>query len=339
MRLFEFIKPKQAFDVNDFFFYNSETDIDKDFTGPKIDQLDFGGDTDLAFIKYTPKIAKILKHAGLKFFRSGDNIKPLMFDTQNYGRWQIVTTQRELQRCRRALNAAAREYGPTEVDANTEALVQFIRSNCQPYLRENPKLLNLYRGTDSYSENLETGARSKAFVKPVRPNRMPKDSSKAVDDFMQMLLSSKGLTATRRNSVFAIGALTNIDGQGLDITEYGRPWIIFPIGEFHYTWAPKIKDLQNLFNHDPSDAYLLFQNQKANPYLMKRFLEDDYRVKSLRDPNLDPAAVERLGNYFQGDDGSLSRAIAARREILIHCNKVLYVEPKLAKSIRNLLVG
>lgn len=68
-------------------------------------------------------------------------------------------------------------------------------------------------------------------------NRGPKDTSVEVHDKLVELMSGLGLTAHRGNSLFMSSDFNNVH------EEYGRPFIVFPVDGFKYTWSPRVKDV------------------------------------------------------------------------------------------------
>ncbi len=208
---------------------------------------------------------------------------------------------------------------------------KFIAEHCQPYLRQNPQLLPLYRGVPDGPM---------IFTKPVRPNRRPRDSYPSVHKFMNLLVHTAGKTADRTNSVFAIGTKTDTDGTGTDMgTYYGTPYVIFPIGPFHYTWSTMIKDFYVAW--DPSkfripNEFNIFDEQYKKE--MTYFANGRIEVSNIKDPRLNPAVVSNLVGSFKGDDGSLAEAINAKHEIMVQSESILYVQSTLINNLNKILI-
>ncbi|AUZ94875.1 hypothetical protein FDI40_gp063 [Agrobacterium phage Atu_ph07] len=114
-------------------------------------------------------------------------------------------------------------------ELNDNNVAEFIRKKCQPYLRMNPDFNNnpLYRGISS-SEPI--------IVSAIRTDRKPLDTDLETHNKIVKELSNRGIKANRDNSIFCSG------DSDVPYT-YGNTYVIFPIGEFDFTWNPKILDM------------------------------------------------------------------------------------------------
>lgn len=228
------------------------------------------------------------------------------------------------------LNELEDAYAKKPMLLDYPRIVQFIQENCQPYLQANPNLRSLYRGVPDGPM---------VFTKPVRPNRRPRDSFRPVHNFMNLLIHKAGKTADRTNSVFAIGTKVDTDGTGTDMaTYYGTPYVIFPIGNFHYTWSTEIKDFYVAWDpskfHTPS-RFNIFNDE--NKKRMPEFSNGREQL-TLDDPRLDQQVISMLVNSFKGDDGTLDQAIASKHEIMIQASSVLYVQSTFIAKLTGLLM-
>lgn len=115
-----------------------------------------------------------------------------------------------------------------------EQVARDILENCQPFLKiaGNNKI---FRGTKESTEDF--------FVGTVNKNRIPRDSDQKFHDDMIAAMDELGFKAHRGNSLFCTG---DIDRASY----YGEVFVIFPIGEFNYAWAPEVYDLLNFKNYD-----------------------------------------------------------------------------------------
>lgn len=115
------------------------------------------------------------------------------------------------------------------VSLNLQNVSQFIKNNCQPYLRENPEFekFPLYRGIN------KTDA---VIISPVRTDRRPLDTDVKTHNTIVKELSKRGIKANRNNSIFCTG-----DSE--TPYTYGNRYVIFPVGDFDFTWNPKILDM------------------------------------------------------------------------------------------------
>ena len=84
-----------------------------------------------------------------------------------------------------------------------------------------------YRGYERF-ENLP-------FHRPYRANRLPKDSTNAEQQIYNAAINAAGGTATRSNSIFA-------SGNFVQARKYGEVYVVFPIGDFNYTYHTSIAD-------------------------------------------------------------------------------------------------
>lgn len=108
-------------------------------------------------------------------------------------------------------------------------VAQFIKKNCQPYLKENPDFekFPLFRGISSSEQ---------VIVSPIRTDRKPLDTDVATHNAIVKELRSRGIKANRDNSIFCSG------DSDVSYT-YGNRYVIFPVGNFDFTWNPKIVDM------------------------------------------------------------------------------------------------
>ena len=111
---------------------------------------------------------------------------------------------------------------------NLQNVSQFIKNNCQPYLRENPEFekFPLYRGIN------KTDA---VIISPVRTDRRPLDTDVKTHNAIVKELSKRGIKANRNNSIFCTG-----DSE--TPYTYGNKYVIFPVGDFDFTWNPMVED-------------------------------------------------------------------------------------------------
>ena len=106
-------------------------------------------------------------------------------------------------------------------------LREYIQKHCQPWLQESQGQL-VYRGTNHATDQL-------AFVRTTRNSRQPRDSSPELHRLLNHWILSVEGGATRSNSVFLTGSV--------DVSEeYGRSYVVFPVGDFLYTWSPEMED-------------------------------------------------------------------------------------------------
>lgn len=148
------------------------------------------------------------------------------------------------------------------VNAPPEDIVKLIKRDCKPWLKQAGKNL-VYRGTGN----------KEIFVKKqVRTDRYPLATPDAFHDYIDNKMKEKGFKARRKNSVFVTGDLSEAKRYG-----YGT-YVIFPIGDFDFTWSPKIMDLYyeipaTVAGPDKVDDQYASIDQKIKKYINVNLIE------------------------------------------------------------------
>ena len=166
-----------------------------------------------------------------------------------------------------------------------QRLAEFIEQECRPFLQESHQIkAPMYRGVK----------RSIPFATfaATRKERRPLDSSPGMHAIFNRLIAHCGKTANRSNSAFCTG-------DHKQATRYGVPYVIIPMGGFHYTWDQSVKDWWGHWNHQLGH---LRADQKLSDDLKQIFC-----------------------NNLRGDDGTLAEAIESGQEIMISCDRYLMV--------------
>ena len=113
-------------------------------------------------------------------------------------------------------------------------VVDFIRANCTKWLAEtNNGRYTFFRGIRANMASYH------AFTKTVRTDRQPRDSIPLGHDTYNAMIEAVGGIADRSNSVFATSKYSEARNYG---TLGGQASVIFPIGDYHYTWSKKWDD-------------------------------------------------------------------------------------------------
>jgi len=134
------------------------------------------------------------------------------------------------------INAPARVT--EDVDDQAEAdlykeWTQKIIKECQPFLKEmGSPLVPLYRGRQ---EPTKGKTHRDPFITPYRKNRNPVDSSSMLQGIFNRIIEKNGGIANRSNAIFTTGDRNTATG-------YGYEYVIFPRGEFHYTYNTAMRD-------------------------------------------------------------------------------------------------
>ena len=152
------------------------------------------------------------------------------------------------------------KYIREEKQAHIEFVLNQLKENCAPWLKDPQANGLLYRGTRSPIINMKV-------VKARLDDRMPKDMPKDIHDELNYWFRKK-FGWNVRNGVFAS---SNI-GIAKNYHHEGDPYIFMPIGKYEYVWSPEVGDLftdyyengtlqsQEQLEHDYDDGY--YQNVK-----------------------------------------------------------------------------
>lgn len=231
-------------------------------------------------------------------------------------------------------------------------LIKFINDKCGPYLQANPKWKTnpLYRGMN-YEDPY--------IIKQIRSNRKPLDTLPYLQKIYDDALSAGGIIAKRSNSIFCTGDKASANF-------YGLLYVVFPIGDFDFTYSATIRDLTSQHNEFILSGDIRFKNKDkpvlnhqdiSNLLILWPELKTLPEKFSLNDmakivPNL-KAFFSRIGNnledvytrlgfdvdhfnkefskHFKTDD--LQAAIKSKHEILITGSKYLAISDKTFKEL------
>lgn len=243
----------------------------------------------------------------------------------------------------------------TEANVTKRNLVSFIKKNCSEYLRENPDWMNspLYRGI-SDSEDI--------IIKNIRTDREPTDMKRYFHDLYDDTLKKAGFVARRSNSMFVTGHKSVAD-------QYGYTMVIFPIGNFEYTWSSSYSDLLNVLPTIYLNGGIAFKNADKDVLtiddldLLPSEL-GDYKVPKkfsfnymkdvifketgnnirlwLRSDDIDEVfrkleidqnvLIDNFKNYYSNND--LEDAIESGSEIMIAGTSYLAIEPDIFEQMK-----
>jgi len=190
-------------------------------------------------------------------------------------------------------------------DYTAEDIAKMLRQDCAPFL----SAIN----NDLYKYRMWRGAN----IPPTRiarfttrkdrdPVDMPEVVSKAIDDYFQETTGIRW----RSTSVFA-------SGNGTAAAYYGNLFCLFPIGQFHYCWSPRVSDL---FNH--LDRQL--GNYKLRYDHFAKYLHPDNEEKSkFAFKTLHDTIMPKF--EYQVDTGLIDAIEMANAEIMITCDKYYLV--------------
>lgn len=197
-----------------------------------------------------------------------------------------------------------------EINLNElEHAVFKVVEDCKPFLRE----LGFLNRSSDVSDLVYRGlsAEGTLIQKTPRVDRKPKSTSKAVHELVDDWFKGHFGFRYRSKGVFATGSI-------IEAASYGRPYTIFPIGNFDFVWSPQYKDLF------PVVSGAIKQTLVDNGIIDDGFISWLNYSDALRSVNDIPkigsiAAMETLNNGGYTDE-NLKAAIASRNEIMFRCN-------------------
>lgn len=191
-------------------------------------------------------------------------------------------------------------------------LLKTIETKCRPWLAASENGAEVvYRGVKN-AEHLGS------FIKKTRTDRKPLDSVPTAHEIYNTLLQHAGSKANRSNSVFTTG-------YKLEAAEYGKVYIVFPIGEFNYVWSPKYEDWTREFDYH--DVELLLKPE------MFAYAADHGEIHNgrLSMPIL-LSLIDNKNNFRFGAldkilkvNKDLVHGINSGHEIMIQCESALYI--------------
>jgi len=165
-------------------------------------------------------------------------------------------------------------------------IAKTILRDCGPYLSmigNKPTQYKIWRGTNDIGT---------VFSKNKCPfNRSPRDTDEEVHWVVDEWFLERTGIRFRSNATFGTGDYDVV------VSNYGSPYIIFPIGEFSYCWSTKVADMTyDLFN--PDEGEILGTEVKKIQSELKK------------------------SNYVFNE--SMRQAIESKHEIMLHCPNGYY---------------
>lgn len=246
-----------------------------------------------------------------------------------------------------------RYYQLLENKMSVEQIVDFIIENCQPFLKENPSLTPLYRGTKRTVNSYE--------IIEVRKDRKPLHNNPELQQILDNGFEKAGFEAKRSNSIFVV---KREDRASL----YGNPIIVIPIGEFNYTYTNHYNDMylhmdeilsqlptivkdKSIFNNihaydNPEETFNnanLYKHHQMLRYISGQLYDSDPFAIYIKPDVLEvdwSKLPEILKNIYKNTDFNEA---ASDTEIMISCDKAMLIEPhlyvKITPIINNYIKG
>lgn len=133
--------------------------------------------------------------------------------------------------------------------SDSEDIMAFIQQNCQPYIKVHPDFMDwpLYRGMSP---------RGDVSIQSIRQDRKPLSSNQYIHQVYDEAMKLAGLTAVRSNSIFCTGNKNSAGG-------YGEVHVIFPMGDFKYSYTTEYRDLYTAFGRLVRRGLFRFKNTDA----------------------------------------------------------------------------
>lgn len=158
-----------------------------------------------------------------------------------------------------------------------EDFINMIHRQCKPYITKNPRhdefqLLRGYNGLD-FEED-------KFAVLKTRMNRKPLNTPEKLHNTMIQAFIKAGFKAHRGNSLFCSGSMRLI-------RQYGEPCVIYPIGDFNFSWSRSVVDFYNQWSN------ILYSTKITNLDEIMN-MDRDATKKALRITN---GLIKTINNY------------------------------------------
>lgn len=197
-------------------------------------------------------------------------------------------------------------------------LKELLEHFCEPFIRQSKSRGLLKRGmtlslegeksvADPYDEE---GASSRIYYweRVPRRDRNPRDLSAGLHKEIDQWFNEKFGFKARSQAVFCVGERGNVN-------EYGDLYYIFPMGEFQYAWSPEVRDLFAVRSHEMLD-----------------YPED---VTDAEKEKYTPLEYFMEGLDYTNDD--LDKAVVARHEVMLKCDKYLAFPKEAGAALRKAL--
>jgi hypothetical protein len=241
------------------------------------------------------------------------------------------------------------QYITENKDMSFEEIITLIMNKCQPYIKE---ILPIY-----HNDNLMYSGRkhlsSNTIIKKIRNDRKPTDTPIKIQELFDSLFKKYHGWKPRSSSIFCTGSISTAG-------DYGKVYMVFPMGKFKYLWNPDISDLFSDVVNDPDnydirvddpDILYDFYGADIEDYIrdmgddlyyneyggdpddpdFEQWMDDHY--DDIRDSIVHRMAKENEENNAEIYDGIISnykstdlkKAIKTGNEIMVNCNEYFLV--------------
>jgi hypothetical protein len=146
-------------------------------------------------------------------------------------------------------------------DEEFKEIISILENECKQFLDEvkEGKVGPIFRGAKNVDDTYTKGL----GVKVSRIDRTPLDTRKDVSEILDNCFEEKFGLKLRSSGVFA-------SKLPMVASDYGRPYLFFPIGDYEYFWNPDVKDLYG----DIQNAHWYYANEEEAKQESQRDLEE-----------------------------------------------------------------
>lgn len=180
-------------------------------------------------------------------------------------------------------------------------IARLIFKMCQPYLRDidyNVSHYEMFRGLRISGSKLPHVESTDTMIKEPRAERRPFNTHPEQQDIIDnYFLNNFGHKFRSDKVLFTTGHFTTA-------SEYGTPFVIFPIGDYKYCWSQIVEDLY--FTIPTLDV-------------------DDDAPANLSSEQVDKLITSLYNAKYQNNN--MKAAITSTHEIMIHCQRYIAVHP------------
>ena len=159
-----------------------------------------------------------------------------------------------------------------------KAIAKKIIDDCAPYITSlNYDIDNfrLYRGLqlESFIRRAEAVAED-VYKAQVRKNRVPLNTPDYLHSFIDSWMEENLGAKFRSSAIFCAAKQTTV-------LNFGKPYVILPIGEFKYAWSPFIEDLYSDVEEINYSATLHADRESAKEDIKKVLDAAKYRTDGI----------------------------------------------------------
>lgn len=201
-------------------------------------------------------------------------------------------------------------------DYDDHGIAALLQKDCAPFLaaiNNNIQAHSMWRGMNIPATNIARFTTRKNR----KPVDMPQEVSTAVDNYFEETTGVRW----RAESVF-------VTGNQSAASEYGNLFCMFPIGQFHYCWSPRVTDLYTTL-----DRYL-------DRYKLRYYHFSDYPSLEAEEQNKRAFSTLRtliMPTLAYQVDTDLTDAIAMGTEIMVTCDKYYMVSSKIINAVADVI--